>query len=61
MVYNVNDQTTLKRSAFKNKITQILLFDDIQNEIFGDLECFQNILDNLFDEKLVEKLKLTRG
>lgn len=43
------------------KITQISLFDDTQNENLGDLEHLQKVLDNLPDEKLVEKLKSIRG
>lgn len=42
-------------------ITQISLFDDTQNENLGDLERLQKVLDNLPDEKLVQKLKTIRG
>lgn len=42
-------------------ITQLSLFDDTQNEIFGDLERLQNVLENLPDIKLIKKLKTIRG
>lgn len=42
-------------------ITQISLFDDTQSENLGDLQRLQNVLDNLPDEKLIQKLKRIRG
>lgn len=42
-------------------ITQLSLFDDTQNENLGDLERLQNVLENLPDEELMEKLKSIRG
>lgn len=42
-------------------ITQISLFDDTQNENLGDLERLIAVLENIPDEKLIQKLKLIRG
>ena len=42
-------------------ITQLSLFDDTQNENLGDLERLKNVLNNLPDGKLIEKLKSIRG
>ena len=42
-------------------ITQISLFDDTQNENFGDLERLQKVFDNIPDDKLIRKLKEKRG
>lgn len=42
-------------------ITQISLFDDTQNENLGDLERLQMVLENIPDERILNRLKEMRG
>ena len=42
-------------------LTQTSLFDQSQIEILGDLERLQLLIDNVPDEKLIEKLWKIRG
>ena len=62
MVYNVSDQTNIKKECFSMKIiTQISLFDDTQNENLGDLERLRRVIEHMPDEKLIRKLEEIRG